>query len=352
MKQLRNAPACAVPSAAGRECGMGNGVTAIFILVALAVGILTAPLAAEAQRPEKMPRIGLLIPWDRSYAALNIEAFRRGLSELGYTEGNNIAIEYRFAEGKFDRLPDLAAELVRLNLPVIVAWGTLGVQAARNATTTIPIVMAAVGDPVGVGFVASLAHPGGNVTGLSLLDTELSAKRLELLREAVPGLARVGVLWSPADPGMTLQFNVVQDAAQPLGLQIQNVQVLDPSAIQGAFQAASNGRVGALLVLAQPFTLLHRTQIVELAGRSRLPAIYTWRSFVDAGGLMAYGPNLLELYRRAATYVDKILKGAKPADLPVEQPTKFELVINLKTAKALGLKIPQSVLVRADEVIQ
>ncbi len=277
---------------------------------------------------------------------------RRGLRELGYTEGTNITIEYLFAEGKFDRLPDLATELVHLNVAVIVTSGTLGVQAARSTTTTIPIVMAAVGDPVGSGFVASLAHPGGNVTGLSLLDTELSAKRLELLREAVPGLARMGVLWSPANPGMTLQFNMVQDTAQPLGLQIQNLQVRDPSAFEGAFQAASNKRVGALLVFAQPFTLRHRTQIVDLAGKSRLPAIYTSRSFVDAGGLMAYGASPPDLYRRAATYVDKILKGAKPADLPVEQPTRFELVINMKTAKALGLTIPPSVLIRADELIQ
>ncbi|MGE5848946.1 MAG: ABC transporter substrate-binding protein [Candidatus Methylomirabilota bacterium] len=324
----------------------------IGIIALLLIGLTAAPLAAEAQEPAKIPRIGLLSPFDRSSAALNIEAFRRGLRELGYTEGSNITIEYRFAEGKFDRLPDLAADLVRLNVAVIVTSSTPGIQAARNATITIPIVMAAVSDPVGSGFVASLAHPGGNVTGLSLLDTELSAKRLDLLREAVPGLARMGVLWSPADPGMTLQFNMVQDTAQPLGLQIQNVQVRDPSAFEGAFQAASIGRVGALLVFAQPFTLRHRTQIVDLAGKSRLPAMYTSRSFVDAGGLMAYGASLPELYRRAASYVDKILKGAKPAELPVEQPTKFELVINLKTAKALGLKIPQSVLVRADEVIQ
>ncbi len=314
--------------------------------------ILGAPLWAEAQQAAKIPRIGILSPFDRSSAAREVEAFRRGLRELGYAEGSNIAIEYRFAEGKFDRLPDLATELVHLNVAVIVTSGTLGVQAARSTTTTIPIVMAAVGDPVGSGFVASLAHPGGNVTGLSLLDTELSAKRLELLREAVPGLARMGVLWSPANPGMTLQFNMVQDTAQPLGLQIQNLQVRDPSAFEGAFQAASNKRVGALLVFAQPFTLRHRTQIVDLAGKSRLPAIYTSRSFVDAGGLMAYGASPPDLYRRAATYVDKILKGAKPADLPVEQPTRFELVINMKTAKALGLTIPPSVLIRADELIQ
>ncbi len=330
---------------------MRNGLKAIFI-VALAIGLLAGLPRVNAQQPAKIPKIGILSPFDRSSVARNVEAFRRGLHELGHTEGKNIAIEYRYAEGKFDRLPDLASELVRLNVAVIVTSSTPGVQAARSATTAIPIVMAAVSDPVGSGFVASLAHPGGNVTGLSLLDTELSAKRLELLREAVPGLARMGVLWSPADPGMALQFNMVQDTAQPLGLQIQNVQVQDPNAFEGAFQTASHGRVGALLVFAQPFTLRHRTQIVDLAGKSRLPAIYTARSFVDAGGLMAYGASLPELYRRAATYVDKILKGAKPGDLPVEQPTKFELVINLKTAKALGLKIPQSVLIRADEVIQ
>ncbi len=324
---------------------------AMFI-VALAIGLLAAPPRGNAQQAGKIPRIGFLAPFDRSYVALNIEAFRQGLRELGYTEGNNIAIESRFEEGKFDRLPDLAAELVSLNVAVIVTSSTPGVQAARSATTTIPIVMAAVSDPVGSGFVASLAHPGGNVTGLSLLDTELSAKGLELLREAVPGLARMGVLWSPADPGMTLQFNMVQDAALPLGLQVKNLQVRDPNDFQGAFKAASSGRVGALLVFAQPFTTLHRTQIVDLAGKSRLPAIYTSRSFVDAGGLMAYGPSLPELYRHAAVYVDKILKGVKPADLPVEQPTKFERVINLKTAKALGLTISQSVLIRADEVIQ
>ena len=321
-----------------------------FLLLILAMAILAAPLPAEAQQAAKVPRIGVLRPG--SPPDPSVEAFRQGLRDLGYVEGQNIAVEYRWAEGKTDRLRDLAAELVQLKVVVIVTSTTAGVQAARNATTTIPIVMAAASDPVGVGFVASLARPGGNVTGLSLLDTELSAKRLELLREAVPGLGRMGVLWSPADPGMTLQFNVVQDAAQLLGLQIHNLQVRDSSDFQGAFQAASSGRVGALLVLAQPFTLLHRTQIVDLAGKSRLPAIYTSTPFVDAGGLMSYAPIYPDLFRRAAVYVDKILKGAKPADLPVEQPTKFELVINLKTAKSLGLTIPQSVLIRADRVIE
>jgi putative ABC transport system substrate-binding protein len=274
------------------------------------------------------------------------------LRELGYSEGENIVLVPRWSEGRDEQFPALAAELVSLNITAIITVGTPASLAAKHATTTIPIIMAAVGDPVGTGLVTSLARPGGNLTGLSLLDEELDGKRLDLLKEAVRGLSRVGVLWSATDPGMTLAFHRVRTAGQTLGLQLLDMAVQDASRFEGAFQVASSGHAQALLVLAQPFTRRHQAQIVDLALRSRLPAMYTLRFFVDAGGLMAYGPSVPDLVRRAAAYVDKILRGAKPADLPVEQPTKFDLVINLKTAKALGLTIPQSVLVRADEVIQ
>ncbi len=323
----------------------------VAVILTLALGILAAPLAADAQPPGKIPRIGLLragTPPDPY-----VEAFREGLRELGYAEGQSIAIEYRWAEGKLERLPDLAAELVRLKVDVIVTATTSGVQAARRATSTIPIVMAAVGDPVVTGLVASLARPGGNITGLSLLSPELSGKRLELLREAVPKLSPVAVLWNSANPAMILSFRETQTAAQVLGVSLQSWEVQgDPQDFERAFSMISKERPHALVVVLDPFTILHRSRIVELAAKHRLPAMYDVRAFVEAGGLMSYGPSVPDMYRRAATYVDKILKGAKPAELPVEQPTRFELVINLKTAKALGLTIPQSVLIRADQVIQ
>jgi putative ABC transport system substrate-binding protein len=281
-----------------------------------------------------------------------VDAFRAGLRDLGYVEGHNVAIEYRWSEGRDERFADLATELVRLDVAVIVTSGAPAVRAAKTATSIIPIVMAFVGDPVGMGVAASLARPGANITGLSLLDPELDGKRIELLKEAVPGATRIAILWSANDPGMTLAFNRVDAATRALGLSLQNLAVREPGDFPSAFQAASAGRAQALIVTAQPFTNRHRAQILDLMARHRLPAMYTIGSFVDAGGLMAYGPSLTDLYRRAATYVDRILKGAKAADLPVEQPTKFELLINLKTAKSLGLTIPPSLLLRAERVIE
>jgi len=320
----------------------------------IVVAVLVGSLVAEAQSG-KVPRIGVLLyPAAPTPGQSNpfLEAFRGGLRDLGYVEGGNVIVEYRWAGGSTQRAAELAAELVRLNVAVIVSTGTPATQVARAATTTIPIVMTAVGDPVGGGIVASLARPGGNVTGLSLLDTDLDGKRIELLKEAVPGLTRIAMLWSPNDPGMTLAFGRVEVASQTLRLALQSLAVRDPGEFPQAVQAAGTGRAEALIVTAQPFTIRHQTQILNVATRLRLPAMYTDRRFVDAGGLMAYGPSLVDVYRRAATYVDRILKGAKPADLPVEQPTKFEFVVNLRTAKALGLVIPPALMARADQVIE
>ena len=289
---------------------------------------------------------------DSAYARL-IEAFRQGLRDLGYVEGRNIVIEYRYADEKYERLPALAAELVRLKVDVIVSHGTPGPLAAKQATSAIPIVMTSAGDPVASGLVSSLARPGGNVTGLSLMVPELGGKRVQLLKEILPGLSRVAVLWNAANPYASLVVREMEIAATTLGVQLQSLVVRGPDDFEGALAAATTGRAGALTAVEDPLTITKRTQIVDFAAKSRLPAIYGVKEFVDAGGLMSYGAHLADLYRRAAaTYVDKILKGAKPADLPVQQPTKFEFVINLKTAKALGLTIPQSVLLRADEVIQ
>lgn len=323
-----------------------------FLLAASA--LLGAPLA-RAQSPAKVPRIGMLLPGaapSASEPSPNLDSFRQGLRELGYIEGRSIAIEYRWSEGKVERFPALAAELVRLDVAAIVTSSTPGLLAAKAATSSIPIVMTDVGDPVGIGAVASLARPGGNVTGLSLFDTDLDAKRLELLKEVAPGLTRVGILWSENDLGMTRAFNRVQSAALVLRLSLQNLGVRDAAEFGSALQAARAGQVEALIVTAQPFLVRHRAQVLDLVAKTRLPAMYTFRSFVDAGGLMSYAPSLADLFRRAAGYVDKILKGAKPATLPVEQPARFELVINIKTAKALGLTIPPSLLLRADEVIE
>ena len=318
----------------------------------VAGGLIAAPLDAGAQ-PARMPRIGLLLLFGTPEEPNPlVNAFREGLQELGYVEGRNLAIDYRWADGKNQRLADQAAELVRENVALIVTPGTPATLAARNATSEIPIVMTNVGDPVGSGLVRSLARPGGDVTGLSLLDTELDGKRIELLREAVPNLTRLAILWSANDPGMTLAFSRVEAAAKVLGLALQNLAVQEPGEFPRAFEAAASGRAGALFVTAQPFTNQHRAQILNLVTKYRLPAIYTLRPFVDEGGLMAYGPSQTEQYHRAATYVDRILKGSKPADLPVEQPSKFDLVINLKTAKAIGLTIPPSLLQRADQVME
>jgi putative tryptophan/tyrosine transport system substrate-binding protein len=320
----------------------------------LAGGLLAAPLAAEAQQAAKIARIGYLAPNLAASPHLH-EAFRQGLRDLGYVEGQNIVIEYRSAEGKAERLPALAAELVALKVDVIVVPGTVGVLAAKQATKTIPIVFAVAADPVGSGLVTSLARPGGNVTGLSILTPELVGKCLELLTQAVPGVSRVAVLWQPGGHGERTDKDTLKGAdvaARALGVRLQFVEAQGPADIDRAFSDMSRARAGALTVLGGGMFFGVRRRLVDLAAKNRLPAVYPSREFVDAGGLLSYGPNLADLYRRAATYVDKILKGAKPADLPVEQPTTFQLVINLKTAKALGLTIPPSVLGRADHVIE
>jgi putative tryptophan/tyrosine transport system substrate-binding protein len=318
-------------------------------IVALLVGLTLASVRlVEAQQPKKVPRIGLLragSPPD-SY----VEAFRQGLRELGYIEGQNIAVEYRWAEGKPERIPDLTAELVRLKVDVIVTTGVPGGLAAKQATSTIPIVVPAINDPIGSGLVASLARPGGNVTGLSMVNPELSEKRMELLKEASPSVSRVAVLHDPAAIGVEL--HPTEAAAQALGLRLQVLEVREVNDLETALAAAKKGRAGALNFLTSPFFSAHRARIVEAVAKVRLPTMYPQREFVDAGGLIAYGPSLADMFRRAATYVDKILKGTKPGDIPVEQPTKFELVINLKAAKQIGLTIPPNVLVRADKVIK
>jgi len=281
-----------------------------------------------------------------------VEAFRQGLRDLGYIEGKNIVLEYRYAEGKIERLPHLAEELVRLPVDVIVTALSPAIHAAKRATDTIPIVFAVSGNPLATGYVASLARPGGNVTGLSAMDYELSGKRLELLTETLRKVSRVAVLWNPGNGAMVLKMKEVQGAAQGLRVEIKSLEVRDPQDFDRALAALPREHSDALLTLADPLTLFHRDRIIEMAAKSRVPAMYEEREFVEAGGLMSYGPSLEGNYRRAATYVDKILKGAKAGDLPVEQPIKFELIINLKTAKQIGLTIPQSVLFRADKVIK
>jgi len=317
--------------------------------------ILVAPQAADGQPTGKVYRIGILgnAPPTTPAVARLYEAFAEGLRERGYMEGENLVIERRWAEGRVERFPSLAAELVRLKVEVIVAGPTPPAVAAKNATGTIPIVMWGVGDPVGQGLVASLARPGGNVTGLSFsVGWETFGKGLELLKETVPKVRRVAVLSNPANASHALAIENVKVAARSLGVQLQLLEARGPEEFEGAFAAMAKERVAALLVPTDPVFFLHRARLAELAAKNRLPSVHSLREYVEAGGLMSYGPSLLDLLRRAATFVDKILKGAKPADLPVEQPTKFELVINLKTAKALGLTIPQSLLLRTDQVIE
>jgi putative tryptophan/tyrosine transport system substrate-binding protein len=326
-----------------RKTVISFALTALFYALCLPVW---------AQQPKKVPRIGLLGVVSASAAEGRIEAFRQGLRELGYVEGKNIVIEYRTAEGKLERLPALAAELVRLKVDVIVTRGPPPTRSAKEATSTIPIVMGSDIDPVGNGFVASLARPGGNITGLSALSPELSGKQLELLKEIIPKLSRVAVLGTSTIPGSAQVLRETEAAARVFGVQLQYLEVRGPTDIEMAFRAASKGHADAVLVLPGPFTLSQRMQVVDLAVKSRLPAMYPQSEYVEDGGLMTYGPSINDLFRRAATYVDKILKGAKPADLPVEQPTKFEFVINLKAAKQIGLTIPPNVLARADKVIK
>jgi putative ABC transport system substrate-binding protein len=313
--------------------------------------LLTVSLA-QAQQAGKIPRIGYLLGPSLSSLAARIEAFRQGLRELGYVEGKNIVIEYRSAEGEIDRLPALAAELVRLKVDVIVTGGPAPTRSAREATITIPIVMAQDSDPVANGFVASLARPGGNITGLSTLAPEISGKRLELLKETVPRLSRVAVFGTSNYPGNAQSLREVELVAGAFGVKLQYLDVQSPKDIETAFRAATKGRAQAVLTLNSPILLSQRAQIVELAVKSRLPVIFPQSEYVEDGGLMAYGTSITDLYRRAATYVDKILKGRTPADLPVEQPMKFEFIINLIAAKQIGLTVPPNVLVRADKVIR
>ena len=323
-----------------------------FALFLIVVVLDIGAAIAEAQQPGKVPRIGFLASASPSVVSGRIEAFQQGLRELGYVEGKNIVIESRYAEGKLDRLPALVAELVRLKVEILVSAGPIPTRAAKEATVTIPIVMTQDTDPVGNGFVASLARPGGNITGLSTLAPELSGKRLELLKEIIPKLSRVAVFGTSTMPGHAQSLREIELAAGAFKVQVQHLDVLGPKDIEIAFRAASKERSDAVLTLNSPILNSHRPQLAELAVRNRLPAMYARRESVEDGGLVFYGVSLLDLDRRAATYVDKILKGAKPADLPVEQPTKFELVINLKTANQIGVKIPESVLFRADKVIK
>ena len=325
----------------------------IGLAVALIVSLTLAPLG-EAQQPTKAARIGYLVTGSLEAPETrgSFDDFRQGLRERGYVEGQNIVIEYRAAEGKNERLPDLAAELTGLKVQTIVTQGTPAAAAAKQATSTIPIVMAIATDPVGAGLIASLGRPGGNVTGLANLDAELSGKRLEILKAALPALARVAVLRNPANPAHRAALREAEAAAHALGVRVQLVDVRDPGEFRTAFLAMKRERAGGLVLFADSMFGTHRARILDLAAENRLPAIFWQRAYVAAGAFMSYGTSYPELLRSAAVYVDKILKGAKPADLPVEQPTKFELVINMKTAKALGLTIPQSLLFRADEVIQ
>ncbi len=314
--------------------------------------VLTLCFSAQAQQTTRVARVGFVGATFPSSELARIEAFRQGLRELGYIEGKNIFIEYRWAEGKVDRLPDLAADLVRLQVQVIVAGGSTSTGAAKKVTSTIPIVMAQVNDPVGSGFVAGLAHPGGNITGLSTLAPELSGKQLELLKEIVPRLSRVAVFGSSTAPGNPQAVKETELAATAIGVNLQYFDVLSSKDFESLFLTASRNHAHAALVLSSPVFNSQRKRIAEIAIKHRLPAIFFNAEFVEDGGLMAYAASYNDLYRRAASYVDKILKGAKPADLPVEQPTKFELVINLKTAKQIGLTIPPNVLARADRVIK
>ena len=313
-------------------------------------GLLAAPLAAGAQPEGKVHRIGVLSP--EAHPPGLFEMFSQRLHELGYVEGKNLAVESRDAGGQYERLAALANELVRLRVDVIVAVNTPAVQAAKNATTTIPIVMSRISDPVKTGLIPSFSRPGGNITGLSFQPEETSVKRLQLLKETLPRVARVAALWDTANPGAALTIRPIEPASAQLGIQLLKLPVKSPGDFPGAFQAATRGRAEALFVVDDVLVTRYGAQIFEFAAKYSLPVISQYKEFIELGGLMAYGPSTRDMYRRTADYVDKILKGAKPADLPIEQPTTFELVINLKTAKALGLTIPPSLLARADHVIE
>ena len=323
-------------------------------LTLLAGAVLSMPLAGEAQQPGEVPQVGYINPghFSDQVRLRRFEAFRQGLRDLGYVEGRNVALEPRWAEGKYDRYPALAADLVRLKVHVIVAVGGRATQVAQQATRTIPIVMSAVNDPVGSRLVASLARPGGNVTGITVMAPDLVGKQFELLREVVPKVSRVALLLNPDNPASGEQLREAEAAARVVNVRLQPLQAKMPQEIDSAFAAMARERAGALVVLADAILYNQRKQIADLAAKSRLPSASPMQDYAEAGGLTAYGADLLDLERRSATFVDKILKGAKPADLPVEQPTKFGLIVNLRTAQALGLSIPPSVLARAAEVIQ
>jgi putative tryptophan/tyrosine transport system substrate-binding protein len=320
--------------------------------ILVAVVLLVVAVIAEAQQPGKIPRIGFL---GNSTAALEenlVEPFRQGLRDLGYVEGRNILIEYRWAEGKYQRFPTLIAELIALKVDVIVTAGTPASLAVKKATTSIPLVMIAVGDPVGTGLITSLAHPGGNITGLTSIAGDLEGKRLELLREVVPGLSHVAVFWNPASPFQVVAEKEVQAAARVLRMKVLSLGVQAQEQLDNAFATIRRERPGALLVLADRLFLHNRARIMDFATQNHLPGVHAYVELVEAGGLMSYGPSYADMHKRAAIYVDKILKGRKPADLPVEQPMKFEFVVNLKAAKQIGLTIPPNVLARADKVIK
>jgi len=331
-----------------RNCGYSARHLANLVLITAVVALVHA---AEAQQP-RVPQIAFLVGSSAAAYSGFIKALQKGLRELGYVEGKTIRGEHRYAEGKLDRLPGLAAELAQQGVDLIVVSGARATSEMKNATRTIPIVITTIEDPVAMGIVNNLARPGGNITGLTNLAPELSGKRLEVLKETLPRLSHVAVLWPPNAAGAVVTFKETQVAAKSFALQLQSVEVQNSGDFDGAFRTATSGRAGALLVLQSALTNANRKTITDLALKNRLPAMYTQDEYVDAGGLMSYGVDTSDLYRRAAVYVDKILKGAKPADLPVEQPTKFELVINLKTAKQIGLTIPPNVLARADKVIK
>lgn len=319
------------------------------LLLALLLSLTCAVASAWAQQANKMPVVGMFVvnPHDTL-----VEALRQGLHELGYVEGRTIRFEFRTAQGHADRLPRLAQELIQLKVDVIVVTNSPDALAVKHATSTLPILITLVGDPVGSGLVASLAHPGGNVTGNSIMTTELSAKRLQLLKETISRLTRVAVLWNPDNPTHPKMIEEIKAAAPSLSLEMSFVPVRTPEEFAAAFSAISRAHAQALYLLENPLFYQQKMTLAKLASQARLPTIYGWRGFADAGGLMSYGANYQDLMRRSAVYIDKILKGANPGDLPVEQPTKFEFVVNLKTAKALGITIPQSILLRADEVIR
>jgi putative tryptophan/tyrosine transport system substrate-binding protein len=323
------------------------------LLVALGTAAVAAPLKSFAQQHSgKIPRVGWLVPGTQAAEETRLEEYRRGMRELGYIEGRTVETEYLYADAQFDRLPALAAQLVERKVDIIVTMSTPASLAAKQATTKIPIVFAGSSDPVSTGVVASLARPGGNITGLSLMASDLSAKRLELIHTLVPRVSRIAVLWDNSNPGMALRVRETQLAAEKVKVAFYDAGAHDLGGLENILVDLSKRQPEALLVTVEPFTIEHRARILDFAMRNAIPAMYEDSGFVEAGGLMSYGPSGRERLRRAAVYVDKILKGAKPADLPVEQPTKFELVINLKTAKALGLTVPESILVRADKVIE